>query len=269
MGKIFTFIIFFMSIAFLAVAIMVGASHREWKSVASENKVAADRAERLYDEAKKSSGEKDKLLVAEKVSRAGQIAQLESQLAVFRKRLTDSQRLLATAQIESTSYRERMEEAEKRLSQRDSEVARLLDENNGLVNDITSQRVAVVNLTNKLNDTDARRQQTELLLQDVQGELANRVKVMKRIGVDEFELTNHIAPEVDGAVLKAEGAIVVISIGTDDGLRVGHTVDIYRGTRFVGKATVSKADYNMSAAIIQPEYENAMVQEGDNVTTRF
>jgi len=46
-------------------------------------------------------------------------------------------------------------------------------------------------------------------------------------------------------------------------------LDIYRNDRFIGKATVTKADYNMSAARIDRNFLQAPVAEGDYVTTKF
>ena len=41
MGKIFTLLIFFMSICFLVISVMVGASHRNWKKEAQDKLEAA------------------------------------------------------------------------------------------------------------------------------------------------------------------------------------------------------------------------------------
>ena len=37
-GKILTFLILFLSVAFLVLAVMVGATHQNWKEVANDNK---------------------------------------------------------------------------------------------------------------------------------------------------------------------------------------------------------------------------------------
>ena len=80
MGKIFTLLIFFMSICFLVISVMVGASHRNWKDVASRMQQDARAAKALVADAKDSSNEQLRLLSAERVSRALQLSQLESQL---------------------------------------------------------------------------------------------------------------------------------------------------------------------------------------------
>ena len=57
-GKILMFIVFIMSICFLVIAVMVGASHRNWKAVAENNKIIAENAQRLLTAAKDSQGKK-------------------------------------------------------------------------------------------------------------------------------------------------------------------------------------------------------------------
>ena len=91
MGKIFTLLILILSIAFLVVAVMVGASHRNWKQAAE---VASTKAQGLQNQiaaAKKTSTDKEKKLKAERVSRAYQISQLNSQLSVAKKLRDDVQ----------------------------------------------------------------------------------------------------------------------------------------------------------------------------------
>ena len=44
MGKILTLLIFFLSICFLVIAVMVGAAHQNWQEQANENKEVAERA---------------------------------------------------------------------------------------------------------------------------------------------------------------------------------------------------------------------------------
>ena len=99
--------------------------------------------------------------------------------------------------------------------------------------------------------------------------LAVKTKVMKANGLSDDALTSHIPPKVDGVVARVKDNYIAISLGTDDGIREGHTVDIFRGDRFIGKAVVTKAEFNMSAARLDKDYMQAPVAEGDHVTTKF
>lgn len=269
MGKIFTLLIFFMSICFLVIAVMVGASHRNWKEVATTNKTAADRFQALLDEAKNSSTEKDKLLNAERVARTFQLAQLESQLAVARQNRDDKETQLIEELAISQERLARMKEAENRLAEQDKEVNRLKEDNSKLTDDISAQRASVVNLTNQIYQKEGENSRKEQLTRDLSEQLAKKTKVMKANGLTDDELTKHIPPKINGIVQKVRDEILVVSLGTDDGLLKGHVLDIYRGDRYVGKAVVTIAQHNQSAARISPDFRQDVVQEGDHVTTKF
>ena len=79
MGKIFTLLIFLMSVVFLVVAVMVGASDRNWKQVAAEMNAKAQQAENSLSTIQTSTQKMEQTLERERVARALQLANLESQ----------------------------------------------------------------------------------------------------------------------------------------------------------------------------------------------
>lgn len=269
MGKIFTLLILLMSMVFLVVSVMVGASHRNWKDIASKNKASADRNQTLLQQAKSSSTAAEKKLNAERVSRTFQLAQLESQLAVERQQRDAKEKQLIDELAISQARLARMKEAEDRLAELDKEVARLKAENSTLINDVSAQRTAVVNLTNQVYAATGENARKDQLTRDLTEQLAKKTKVMKANGLRDDALTSHIPPKLDGVIQRVSDEIVVVSLGTDDGLRVGHVLDIYRGDRYVGKATVTIAKFDKSAARISADFRQDVVREGDIVTTKL
>ena len=63
------------------------------------------------------------------------------------------------------------------------------------------------------------------------------------------------------------GCVFAISLGTDDGLKEGHTVDVVRGGRHIGTAKVTMAKPNHATARFVDGMRNAPVQVDDKVTT--
>lgn len=269
MGKILTLLIFFLSICFLVIAVMVGAAHQNWQAQATENKKVADRNQDLLDTARVRSGEMEKQLNAERVARTLQLSQLESQLSQARETRDAKEKDLANEQIKAQQLLETTTNNEKRLTEQDQELAILKTGNNKLVDDIAAQRQSVVNLTNQLYQAKAAEESLKTMNQDLSQSLAQKQKVMKAHGLKDDALVDHIPPRVDGRVARVKDDYIAISLGTDDGIREGHTLDIYRNDRFIGKAIVTKADYNMSAARIDKDFLQAPVAEGDYVTTKF
>jgi vacuolar-type H+-ATPase subunit I/STV1 len=149
MGKIFTLLIFFMSICFLVIALMVGATHRNWKEIATQKTSEAALNLNRLNEAKSSTSDKEKLLAAERASRAMQLAQLESQLKVLAELKDSKESELSAIQEQSQRQLIELEEAQKRISDQDKEVADLRANNKKLVDDIATQFSLVRNLTNQ------------------------------------------------------------------------------------------------------------------------
>lgn len=79
-------------------------------------------------------------------------------------------------------------------------------------------------------------------------------------------------PKVDGMVLATSGTqndLLEISLGSDDGLRVGHTVDVYREGKYLARAEIKKIDPNRAVAQVDPKIHLGPIQKGDRVTTRI
>lgn len=268
-GKILTLMVLVMSVAFLVVAIMVGATHRNWKEAAQNNKVVADNARNLLNSAKESQTKKDAQLRAEITSRQQQIAQLATQAESDRQNRDAKEKELAEQLVISQERLQRMSIASDRVKQQDEIIRGLQDERKALIDDVAKKRSEVVTLTTQILELKNQLETLEIMSKDLSAQLARKDKILKANGLSEEMLTSTIPPKIEGIVMKVQEDIVVISLGTDDGIREGHSFDIFRGDKFVGKAVVSKADYNFSAARIVPEFRQTVVSEGDHVTTKF
>lgn len=270
MGKIFTLLIFFMSICFLVMALMVGASHRNWKKIAAEKNSEATLATNRLNDAKSNTSEKEKLLSSERTGRAMQLAQLESQLRAANSNYVSKEAQLRKESEISQQRLAELEQAQARIKAQDTEVADLRSNNKQLVKDIATQLGLVRMLT---NNTFELKNDISLLTEkegDLVAKLAKSKRVLDHIGMTPDSLTDHIIPKLDGLVVKASGdGLFVISLGTDDGLRVGHVMDVYRTDRFVGKGTVIRTKTDLSAVRLDPDFRLDTVQEGDHVTSKF
>lgn len=269
-GKIFTLLIFFMSICFLVISVMVGATHRNWKKAASDWKSQADLAVKQVQDAKKSTTEQQKLLAAERVSRALQLAQLESQLKAARENFISKEAELRKAIEISQDQLAQLEQAEARLAQQDKEVSDLKSANLKLVNDIANQFQITRDLTNQSFEL---KNQITLLTEnekDMRGTLAKQTRVLNANGLTEDSLTDHIVPKVEGIVMQiGQDGLFVISLGSDDGIREGHIMDIFRKNKYVGKASVVKVNTDIAALRVDRDFMRDSVQEGDYVTSKF
>jgi len=270
MGKIFTLLIFFMSICFLVISVMVGASHRNWKDIAQRMQDDAKAAQTRLTDAKNSTDEKEKLLQSERVSRSLQLAQLESQLNRAQEDLKLKEEQYRDSIEISQARLAELEQVTNRIKQQDQEIADLKTNNTKLVDDIATQFSLVRNLT---NTTYEQQNKIDLLEQkegDILADLAKAQRVLKANGLTPSQLTAHIVPKLDGVVTKvSSNGLFAVGLGSDDGVRKDHVMDIYRNDRFVGKGTVVDTKDDLCVLRVQADFMKDTVREGDHVTSKF
>jgi seryl-tRNA synthetase len=158
---------------------------------------------------------------------------------------------------------------EARLQQQDKEIADLKAANKSLIDEISQKRVEIVSLTNDLNNRSAELETLESRSSEMTNQLAKLDKLMRVHGIDEDSIVSIVPPKVEAVVVGVKDSRVVIPLGTDDGLREGQSMDIYRGKRFIGKAVVRITSHSSSVLEVVPEYQQAAVMEGDHVTTKL
>ena len=271
MGKIFTFMIFLMSTVFLVVSIMVGASDRAWKEEAREMQTRARNATNSIDLLKNETANLDKLLAAEQVSRAQQLANLQSQNRLAQEALAEKATQFNEEQKKAQGYARELLEANRRLKDQDAELAGIKANNKKLVDDIAAQFAENRNIQNVLFEQTAKLEQLQQKEADLAAQLAKLQKIFDAKGLDENILVAAIAPKIE-AVVTAVGnnnGTFAVAIGLDDGLRKGHEMDIYRSNRHVGRGVVVLAQNNRSVLSIVKGMMNDIVREGDNVTTKL
>ena len=95
-------------------------------------------------------------------------------------------------------------------------------------------------------------------------------EVLDRHDLDEFTPVVDIPPRVDGVVTAvSDRDLLEISIGSDDGLRVGHTLEVYRNNSYLGRVVVRRTEPDRAVVEILPEYRKGTIRKGDRVATKL
>jgi chromosome segregation ATPase len=63
--------------------------------------------------------------------------------------------------------------------------------------------------------------------------------------------------------------IVMLSVGRDDGVKVGFAFTVYRDNEYIGKVIIDKVEADYASGYSVKELEQGAVQVGDSATTRF
>lgn len=268
-GNILTVLILLMSAFFFAVAIMTVSTHRNWKQAAETLQTEFNTLEAKLKQAKSGSIQKEQSIIAEKVARAQQLAQLESQLSSQQVEVDDLSKLLNEETIISKERLARMEQAEARAAQLDRQNKSLTDRNVQLNKEVATSYEKLTDLTNTTFELSTRIEEIEKLNQDLSASVGKWNRIGRAKGFDENELTNDVVPLVNAVVVKSTGPLFAVAAGSDDGLREGHVLDIYRAETFVGRGVVREVQNDLAVLETVREFMQASVKEGDNVTSKF
>ncbi len=272
-GKIFTVLVLIMSIAFMMLAVTVFATHRNWRDMVVE----PDGLKAQIEELSKTNSElrteisraKDQIALEQAARRfalaAGQARQeqLDDALQRREQEYTDLQAAHGTL-VESHARNVTI-------------LNSLRDENEGLRTEIrTAQQERddffnqVVQLTDDLNRGEGnlrtlQEQHDMLLVQN--GKMA---KVMRRYEISVDTPIDGRPPRVDGLVTAVnDNDLVEISIGSDDGLRKNHLMEVYRKNTYVGRVEIVMVKPDRAVAKIIPEFRRGIIKKGDRVATKL
>ncbi len=123
---------------------------------------------------------------------------------------------------------------------------------------LTDQVHQVVNDVTRLKEREA--QLAEQLA-------AARMVLQKRnISIGETD----VPPPLRGKVLAvSQNDLLELSLGADDGIRSGNTLEVFRGNSYLGRVQVLTTQSDRAVGKILPDFKKGIIQKGDDVATRF
>lgn len=270
LGKILTFLILLTSVAFCMVAIVVVASHQSWKETAEANRKTAEEFRKRFQNAEEQIATLRGLNEKASVARAQAIAYLNSQLAIERERYSAQILQVQNLRSQLDTSIANLQNAESRLKDQDQQIQTLGQQNRGLAADLASQSQRVAVILSQVEAAEVKKEQLATQLQQMMVEYNDLKKVADVVGIDKNTLWAQIPPDLTGRVTGISANqqdVFAVSLGLDDGLREGHTVDVVRNGRHIGTATVVSSQANNATAKFVDGMRNAMPQVGDEVTT--
>jgi chromosome segregation ATPase len=273
LGKVFVVLILIMSVIFMALSMAVYATHKNWKVVAdglqqklqtaqAENeKLKTDhnrRVEELSAEIEAAEQQVRKL-ETERVSLADRNVQIQTDLDNLRQQEREQIASVAATQdlnkrltAEVTGLRQQIRTEQQA---RDAAVAATLD--------------ATENLHQVKGEYETARRRSEQLMKQVSG----MTEVMHAEGIDPATEPGSVVPTVNGVVsqVQREGGatLVEVTIGADDGLKPGNTLEVSRGAKYLGRLEILRTSPDKSVGRVDRRFQQGSIQEGDRVDTRI
>jgi len=282
LGKIFVVSIMVMSLIFAAFAILVYATHKNWKEAVTLSPTEAKGGKPIglkyqleQERAKRQRVEEElqkltEQLASEKAARTQAVGKLEAERSELNKLYTQQANANAILVQKSREADAAMLATHNTLEDMRKQVETLRTEIRTSQQDRDDQFKKVVLLTDELHQAQGllgtvKAQNVELGEQN-----AHLTKVLDRHGVSPTASVDGIPPKVDGIVLaSSRDGLVEISLGSDDGMEKGHKLEVYRGPKYLGRIEVWQTSPEKSVAKILPEFRKGPIAKEDRVATRL
>ncbi len=273
-GKIFVVLILVFSLVFMTMAVAVYQTHTNWRDVVENPatglrpRLQAERTKNQNLVQEKANLEKE--LQAELERRNRSIAALQAQAETLRDEYETQVRTNADLRQQAEQAAAAMLATQKTLEALRDEVGGLRDEIRTTEADKETQFQELIVVKDQLFQAEGEQQRLEAKSMQLLEQISKLKLVLDRKGIDENEPVDGIPPKVDGIVLAInDQGMVEISLGSDDGLRKGHQLEVYRSNKYLGRIEIVRATPDKAVAKIVPQFRQGNIQKEDRVATRL
>lgn len=279
-GKILVVLHLVLSVMFMAFAGAVFTAQRNWmKDSAEKAKQLAAVNAKLKDQQSEFERERTDLTtkndgLKDQVTRlTGEKAALTTQVMTLQ---TDNEKLTAANDIQSDQAKLAAVEAQARKTEAD-----LQREKNAVAFKSREE------LLKELQDTKDKLFGTELQMRDMverHNVVLNDLKTIQMWNRSKGYLTDPKVmvvqssppPPLEGKIKdyykekKGDRELVEISLGSDDGLTIGHKLTVYNGQgRYLGQIRLTSVQPDKAVGIVTEKAKNTVIQKEDYVTTKL
>jgi hypothetical protein len=275
-GKILVIVIMVFALFFLALSTVVFTTATNWRTEVEKQKDKVTKIQKSLNEAQSEVKARENDLAAAKQEHVTSKNQLDQQITDLQNQnksrqaeITDARTLLQTAQANAKTA---LEEATARTE----ETGRLRDMLQSVQKQSNDFKIRQTELNDQILILKRQLETAKNNNQNLRDRVARYASVITRAGLNPDAATPGQAPpeEVDGEVTRvANNDRVEISVGSDDGLAVGHELYLFRTKQpdpgYLGKIRIDvvEPDHAVGHVIGGKTYQGKKIREGDNVST--
>jgi ABC-type Na+ efflux pump permease subunit len=273
LGKVFVVLILVMSVLFMGLAMAVYATHKNWKTVSEGLQTQLQQATAENEQLKTAHNRRVEELTAEVDAAEQQVRKLEAERV-----------MLADANVQIQTERDQLNQQQR---QHIAAVASTQALNQGLATEVTGLRHQIrteqqardasfaktLDATEQLHQLSGEYENAQERSQQLTKQVAGMRTVMTEGGLNPDTDPGAVVPTVDGVVSqirRAAGAqLVEVTIGADDGLKAGNTLEVFRGSKYLGRLEILRTSPDKSVGRVDRRFQQGQIQEGDRVATRL
>jgi hypothetical protein len=268
LGKVFTGLIFLLSVIFFSLAVAVNASHINQKTLATKYQTEAKAAQGKNTELTRLLETTKDELAIEQLARRSALGALQTQLGQMQEGLQKKELELQNAQSALTQLvaTEKQTQDELQAKSADNELLRkqMVDAREDR-NQLFQRLVTVKDEFNRLQGIY---QSDKVRERDMATKLTMATEKLSKLDIRPETLLT--APTVNGQVTAVSTTgLVEVSLGRDDGLREGFTLEVHRDGQYLGRLKVKTVADDKSVAEIMTGYQKGYMRAGDRVDSKL
>jgi chromosome segregation ATPase len=273
LGKVFVVLILIMSVVFMALSMAVYATHKNWKLVADSLQTKLQESQQDTERLKAALNVRVEELSAEIDAAKQDVSKLETE------RVSLAQR---NDQIQKELDQKNQVQAEHVASVAATQAInqRLTAEVGNLRNDIRTEQQArdaavadTLSATEQLHQISGEYERARATNAQLIKDVSDKTYIMREKGINPNTKPGAVVPTVNGVVTQLRrvgGAqLVEVTIGSDDGLAEGNTLEVSRGDKYLGRIEILQTTPDKSVGRVDPRFQQGRIAEGDRVATRI
>ncbi len=270
LGRVMIFLVLLFSIIFCLMSILVNATHRNNRVVAEnlQKKLSEEEvAKKQVQEQLESANNK---LAIEATARRTVVSLLQTQYKDKDEQLTALQAINSRLQSTHTeldqTHKELVSKREAEIKENEQIRKQLMD----ALEDRDLMHKRYGDLTDMLFRTRGSLLALEERYATVATDYTSAKEKLDILGIKPDTKLDGLPPGVNGLVsAMSTNGRVEINLGRDDGVRVGHTLEVSRNFQYLGRIKILTVSDNSSVGEILPGYQKGYIREGDRVDSKL
>lgn len=276
-GKILVFVIMAFALIFMGISTVVFSTTKNWRTeTQAQQKKVSDLTKKLQDaEAAVAAAKKD--LDGAKGNYDQLAKQLNDKVKLLEDQNTSAQQQITQARSEVADAQANAKTALVDADARRKETLQLRDQKSAVEKQANEFKLRQAELNDRIRELERILETATRNNADLRDRLAKTTTLLRQnnISTDISRVTGaETAPPVVGEVRRVDPSNrrVEISIGSDDGLAVGHELFLFRQVprpEYIGKITIISVEPDQAVGrIVGPgTYQGKKIQEGDIVSS--
>ena len=273
LGKVFTGLLFLLSVIFFTLAVAVNASHVDYRKLVKDPatgfearlKKAELKSQQLTTTLEETKGE---LSIEQAARRSAlgalqtQIEQRESELAAQEAELT---KLLAAHTALVLTEQQTQQDLGARTKDNETLRKQIVDAREdrdqtfGRLTKAIDEKTRLEGMFQSLNER----------LQQLASDYTGAKEQLEILGLKPNSLAQG-APAANGEVTAVSSSgLVEVSLGQDSGMKEGLTLEVSRGGQYLGKLKITRVEAGASVAQILTGFQTGYIRKGDRVDTKL